>query len=78
MKIKDITLIVPLASGRKINGISEIKKQKIKCIPVYGTNPSANRNIGVKKAKTGGLIVAYNDFMSHLYEGGFKINARFN
>jgi diadenylate cyclase len=32
---------------------------------------------GVQKAKTGGLIVAYNDFMSNLFEGGFKINTRF-
>ncbi len=32
---------------------------------------------GVQKAKTGGLIVAYNDFIQNLFEGGFKINARF-
>jgi len=32
---------------------------------------------GVQKAKTGGLIVAYNDFMQNLFEGGFKINSRF-
>jgi diadenylate cyclase len=32
---------------------------------------------GVKKAKTGGLIVVYNDFVQNLFEGGFKINARF-
>ena len=32
---------------------------------------------GVQKAKTGGLIVVYNDFVQNLFEGGFKINARF-
>ena len=32
---------------------------------------------GVQKAKTGGLIVAYNDFVQNLFEGGFKINSRF-
>jgi len=32
---------------------------------------------GVQKAKTGGLIAVYNDFMQNLFEGGFKINARF-
>ncbi len=31
---------------------------------------------GIQKAKTGGLIVAYNDFMQNLFEGGFKLNAR--
>jgi diadenylate cyclase len=32
---------------------------------------------GVQKAKTGGLIVVYNDFAQNTFEGGFKINARF-
>jgi diadenylate cyclase len=32
---------------------------------------------GVLKAKTGGLIVAYNEFMQGLFEGGFRINERF-
>jgi diadenylate cyclase len=32
---------------------------------------------GVQKAKTGGLIVVYNDFVQNMFEGGFKINARF-
>jgi diadenylate cyclase len=32
---------------------------------------------GVQKAKTGGLIVVYNDFVQTIFEGGFKINARF-
>jgi diadenylate cyclase len=32
---------------------------------------------GVQKAKTGGLIVAHNEFVENLFEGGFKINARF-
>jgi len=32
---------------------------------------------GVQKAKTGGLIVAYNEFVENIFEGGFKINARF-
>ncbi len=32
---------------------------------------------GVQKAKTGGLIVAYNDIVQNIFEGGFKINCRF-
>jgi len=32
---------------------------------------------GVKKAKTGGLIVVYNDNVQNLFEGGFKINSKF-
>jgi diadenylate cyclase len=32
---------------------------------------------GVQKAKTGGLIVAYNEFIENIFEGGFKINSRF-
>ena len=31
---------------------------------------------GIQKAKVGGLIVAENDFMQNLFEGGFKINTR--
>ncbi len=31
---------------------------------------------GIQKAKTGGLLVASNDFMGNLFEGGFKINSR--
>jgi len=32
---------------------------------------------GVKKAKTGGLIVVYNESINGLFEGGFKINMKF-
>ncbi|VVB83846.1 DNA integrity scanning protein DisA [uncultured archaeon] len=32
---------------------------------------------GTQKAKTGGLIVVYNDFVQDMFEGGFKLNARF-
>ena len=32
---------------------------------------------GVLKAKTGGIIVAHNDIVETLFEGGFKINSRF-
>ncbi|MCK9595958.1 DNA integrity scanning diadenylate cyclase DisA [Candidatus Pacearchaeota archaeon] len=32
---------------------------------------------GVQKAKTGGLIVADNDIVQNIVEGGFKINCRF-
>ncbi|MEK6827654.1 MAG: DNA integrity scanning diadenylate cyclase DisA [Nanoarchaeota archaeon] len=32
---------------------------------------------GVQKANTGGLVVVYNDFIQGMFEGGFKINARF-
>ena len=31
---------------------------------------------GIQKAKVGGLIIAYNDFVENIFEGGFKINAR--
>jgi diadenylate cyclase len=31
---------------------------------------------GIQKAKVGGLIVAYNEAMQQLFEGGFKINTR--
>jgi GT2 family glycosyltransferase len=47
-----LTIIIPLASGKEIEGLEQIKKQKIKCIPIYGKNPSKNRNQGVKSAKT--------------------------
>jgi len=32
---------------------------------------------GVQKAKTGGIIVARNDLVETIFEGGFKINTRF-
>jgi len=32
---------------------------------------------GIQKAKTGGLIVAHNEFVENIFEGGFKINSRF-
>ena len=50
--LNDITIIVPLAPGSDITDIEEIKRQKIKCIPIVGTNPSANRNLGIKAADT--------------------------
>lgn len=31
---------------------------------------------GIQKAKVGGLVVIYNDFIQNLFEGGFKINTR--
>jgi hypothetical protein len=48
-----ISLIVPLAEGRVVEGIKEIEEQKgIRLIRQYGNNPSKNRNIGVEKART--------------------------
>lgn len=47
-----ITMIIPLGSGNEIEGIKEIRKQKIDHISISGPNPSKNRNNGAKKAKT--------------------------
>jgi hypothetical protein len=50
--MEDITLIIPSIEGGKIYGLEQIKKQKIKSIISYGSNPSENRNKGVAKART--------------------------
>lgn len=50
--MSEITIVVPLGPNGEIEGLGEIEKQIIKVIPVYGTNPSKNRNEGVRKVKT--------------------------
>lgn len=49
-----ISLIVPLAFGREIESIENLNKQGKSLIVLkeFGTNPSLNRNNGVKKTKT--------------------------
>ncbi len=58
MKLK-LTVIVPIAKNRKVEALPTLKNQdeKINFIIERGTNPSANRNKGIKKAKT--EIVAF-------------------
>ncbi|MEK6913879.1 MAG: DNA integrity scanning diadenylate cyclase DisA [Nanoarchaeota archaeon] len=62
-----------------IENKKETKKEEINDIlKIISPGTSLRTAIeGVQKAKTGGLIVAYNDFVQNLFEGGFKINARF-
>ncbi|MEK6855017.1 MAG: glycosyltransferase [Nanoarchaeota archaeon] len=52
-KIK-ITVIVPAGPDRKLEVIESLGRQKIKCnfFIEKGTNPSENRNKGIKKART--------------------------
>lgn len=63
---------------RLVDSKKEIKKEDItdilKIISPGTTLRSAVE--GIQKAKTGGLLVAYNDFTENLFEGGFKINSR--
>jgi diadenylate cyclase len=64
---------------RLVDGKNELKKEEITDI-LKNIAPGTLLRTGiegVQKAKTGGLIVAYNDFVQNLFEGGFKINARF-
>jgi len=64
---------------RLVDGKSELKKEEITDI-LKNIAPGTLLRTGiegVQKAKTGGLIVIYNDFVENLFEGGFKINARF-
>lgn len=65
--------------ARLVEGKNELKKEEITDI-LKNIAPGTLLRTGiegVQKAKTGGLIVAYNDFVENLFEGGFKINARF-
>jgi diadenylate cyclase len=62
-----------------VDGKTELKKEEITDI-LKNIAPGTLLRTGidaVQKAKTGGLIVVYNDFVQNLFEGGFKINARF-
>jgi diadenylate cyclase len=65
--------------ARLVEGKNELKKEEITDV-LKNIAPGTLLRTGiegVQKAKTGGLIVAYNDFVENLFEGGFKINARF-
>jgi len=52
--VSKITAIIPLAPDRKLEILDSFKKlkNKIALIVEKGKNPSKNRNIGIKKAKT--------------------------
>lgn len=50
--MKDLTVIVPLSKKSKIEYLENIKNQGLKVISCIGPNPSKNRNLGAKKAKT--------------------------
>ncbi len=65
--------------ARLVEGKGEMKKEEITDVLKSISPGTLLRTAieGVQKAKTGGLIVAYNDFVQNLFEGGFKINARF-
>jgi diadenylate cyclase len=65
--------------SRLVEGKKEIKEGEINDILRMIAPGTLLRTAieGVQKAKTGGLIVVYNDFIKDLFEGGFKINARF-
>lgn len=65
--------------ARLVEGKTEIKKEEITDVLKSISPGTLLRTAidGMLKARTGGLIVAYNDFTQDLFEGGFKINARF-
>ncbi len=65
--------------ARLVEGKSEFKKEEItEILKTIAPGTLLRTGIeGVQKAKTGGLIVAYNEFVENIFEGGFKINARF-
>lgn len=49
---EEITLVIPLGFGRKVEYSDEIKSQSINIIEEFGSNTSENRNRGAKKVKT--------------------------
>lgn len=65
--------------ARLVEGKSELKKEEItEILKTIAPGTLLRTGIeGVQKAKTGGLIVTYNEFVENIFEGGFKINARF-
>ncbi len=64
---------------RLVENKDEIKKEEITDILKVISPGTLLRSAieGIQKAKTGGLIVVYNDFVESIFEGGFKINKRF-
>jgi len=65
--------------ARLVEGKSELKKEEItEILKSIAPGTLLRSGIdGIQKAKSGGLIVVYNDFVQNIFEGGFKINARF-
>jgi len=65
--------------ARLVEGKSVLKKEEItEILKTIAPGTLLRTGIeGIQKAKTGGLIVAYNEFVENIFEGGFKINARF-
>ncbi|MDD5012476.1 MAG: DNA integrity scanning diadenylate cyclase DisA [Candidatus Nanoarchaeia archaeon] len=63
---------------RLVEGKKEVKKEEITDIlKIISPGTSIRSAVeGIQKAKTGGLIVAYNEFTENIFEGGFKINSR--
>lgn len=63
---------------RLMEGKKEIRKEELTDILKIISPGTSIRSAleGIQRAKIGGLIVAYNEFMDNLFEGGFKINAR--
>jgi diadenylate cyclase len=65
--------------ARLVEGKTQIKKEEItEILKTIAPGTLLRTGIdGVQKAKTGGLIVVYNEFLENVFEGGFKINSRF-
>src|SRR4030042_1530800 len=65
--------------ARLVEGKSELKKEEItEVLKSIAPGTLLRSGIeGIQKAKSGGLIVIYNDFVQNIFEGGFKINSRF-
>ena len=65
--------------ARLVEGKAELKKEEITDI-LKNIAPGTFLRTGIdgmQKAKTGGLIIAHNEFVENIFEGGFKINLRF-
>lgn len=64
--------------SRLVENKKDVKKEEITDILKIISPGTLLRTAieGIQKAGTGGLVVAYNDFVENLFEGGFKINAR--
>jgi len=65
--------------ARLVEGKAELKREEITEILKTIAPGTLFRTAidGMQKSKTGGLIVAHNEFVENIFEGGFKINTRF-
>lgn len=65
--------------ARLVENKGEVKKEELTDILKIISPGTLLRTAieGVQKAKTGGIIVAHNDIVETIFEGGFKINSRF-